>query len=229
MRPRFRIGIWVGLVCACSALSGCTRGTTESAGSTPTRSAGSTPTHSAGSTPTRAEVVDQVYGYLVTRSFHGANGGLVLDDGQSLAFDVDIGVQRRTVSPSELVALADAMADASFFELPERLHNNEVLDGNEAQLMGATSARVHWSVNYMDRSKDYARALAAVAKLAPKPIQPPAEAPQALYASVEAYLARSGSSPKAVAVRRWLDSARALFGTNASLGVRPVGSAPPAP
>jgi hypothetical protein len=203
-------GLAVALVFAGVGLSACTR---PSAGG-------------GGTAPPRADSADQVYGYLVTRSFHGGSGGLVLDEGRSYAFDVDAGVQQGTTTPAELRALAEAMTNAHFFELPPRLHNNDITDGNEVELIGVVGNRSHRSVNYMDRSTDYAKALSAVGKLVPMPQDSAhGEPPQALYSSLGAYLERAPSSPKTVAIRHWLDSAKALLGTNPAFNVPPSSSA----
>lgn len=201
-RGRWLLGA-VGLLFALAALSFC---------------AGSRGRGAAAGVPTAS---DGVFGYLVVRSFIGATGGIVLDDGKAYAFDAQVGVRIYGVPEARRAKIAGIVDDADFFDLPARLENTDITDGNDVDIVVATSQRVHWSSNYMDRNEDHA----AVSRAIGAEATPPArgirvDSTPAMYAELEAYAARQHGSPKGAAVERWLGRARQMIEQHRSAGTQ---------
>src|SRR6187402_169007 len=100
-------------------------------------------------TPDDFDPASVALGTLTQPSWVGGLGAIVLDDGSGYSFDVLRGARRYTLSHDERRELLKSVDDADFFDLPERLHNNDITDGSETTLFVATPSAQHWSVNYM--------------------------------------------------------------------------------
>jgi len=162
-------------------------------------------------TPDDLDSANVALGTLTQPSWVGGLGGIVLDDGSGYWFDVLRGARRYTLSHEERRELLKAVDDADFFDLPERLHNNDITDGSETTLFVATPSTQHWSVNYVHDSGDYRTVADALGRTLPGPQSGAPVEPVELVRDVKAYLERGADGEKRRAVSRWLGRAEAMI------------------
>ena len=163
-------------------------------------------------TPDDLDPANVVVGYLTQPSWVGGAGGIVLDDGSGYSFDVLADGRRFAPTLEARRKLLQAVDDADFFDLPERLHNDDITDGTEKILFVATASKQHWSANYMHDSSDHRElsdALAQVVQTAASGA--PAEPVELVVREVEAYLARGDHGEKGAAVSRWLEQSKVMI------------------
>ena len=143
-------------------------------------------------------------------SFRGGAGSILFEDGTVLFVTARHGASMARVPTATLEQIAAAMRDADFFAVPEALRAPHVYDAASVVVFVATSARLHWSSNYAVDDARHRRAHEAIrVRRGGGPLTP--LSPEALDAAVAAYIARSRSSAKAEAARRWLAEVRRLL------------------
>ena len=152
---------------------------------------------------------DALYGEVVSHSFQGGGGSIIFEDGTVLDVVPPHGASTCRVPTETLETIATAMRGADFFAIPQDLHNYSVFDASSISVFVATSARLHWSSNYAVDDPRHLRAQQALRVRCDGPRTP--LSPEALDAVVAAYIARSRSSAKAEAARRWLAEVRRLL------------------
>lgn len=165
-------------------------------------------------TPSDLDPASVVLGYLTQPSFVGGAGGIVLDDGSAYSFDVLADAHHFALPLEARRKLLQAVDDADFFDLPEKLHNNDITDGTETTLFVATASKQHWSANYMYDSSDHRAVLDALAQaMGPAASKAPASPVELVVREVEAYVARGDHGGKTAAVSRWLEQAKVMIAT----------------